>query len=87
MTVMNPLDLYTLFVENVAGTMTIFFFLALIVIAYFSAKWRLNNITFIAIMALFLVFMSGFGVTTLLVTMIVVGGLITAWMLTRTTKT
>jgi len=87
MAIINPLDLETLFVDNIAGSITIFFFLALIVIAFFASKWRMTNMVFLSMVGLFLIFMAGFGFMTLLVTVIVVGGFVIAWTLSRMTKT
>jgi len=87
MAILNPLDLETLLIDNVAGTITIFFFIALIAISFFAAKWRMTNMVFMAMIGLFLIFMAGFGFTTLIVTILVIGGFVIAWVLSRMTKT
>lgn len=59
MVYVEPLDLYTIFVQYFAGSITIFFILAVIVFGYFASKFRMNNAVFLILMALFVVMMAG----------------------------
>ena len=51
----QPLDLETILVTNLAGGMEIFFFLMIIVFAYLAAKFRMPNQVFLVLMALFII--------------------------------
>ena len=56
----QPLDLETILVTNLAGGMEIFFFLMIIVFAYLAAKFRMPNQVFLILMAVFIVFMANY---------------------------
>ena len=57
----EPLDLQTIFVNYFAGSMDIFFFIALIFFAYLAARFRMPNSIFLVMMGLFVVLMAGLG--------------------------
>jgi len=47
------LDLYDLFINHIAGDITIFLFLSFAVIAFFAAKFKFPNVITIAIFAVY----------------------------------
>lgn len=72
MAVVQPLDLWTIFVNNFAGNIEIFFFVFMIVLAYLSAKLRIPNIITLAMVGVFVIFMATYfsllyGITVLLI--------------------
>jgi len=83
MVVESYLDLYDLFVNNVAGTVWIFIALAMVAILYFSAKFRLPNMIMMMIMLLFCLVV-GVLISNLLVAMaILLIGLFVGWVFNR----
>jgi len=56
----QPLDLQTIFVNYVAGSMAIFFFLTILVFAYLAARFRMPNQVFLILIAIFVIFMANF---------------------------
>jgi len=61
MAVVYPLDLFSIFVNYFAGSLNIFFGVALIFFAYLGARFRMPNGVFIPLIALFVVMMAGLG--------------------------
>ena len=61
MAVVYPLDLFSIFVNYLAGSLNIFFGVALIFFAYLGARFRMPNGVFIPLIALFVVMMAGLG--------------------------
>ena len=84
--VLSPLDFEGI-ITAIFGTRLLFFGFALLLIAFYSAKFRFKNIVVLMMFALFLIFMNTFGFTTFIVTLIVVGGIIGGWLYSKTTKT
>jgi len=70
----NPLDLQTIFVNVFAGSIDIFAFIAIIVIAIMAARFKMNNFMFFMMVGLFSVMM-GMWISWLYAFMIVVLGL------------
>lgn len=58
----EPLDLESLLVDKLAGSMILFTFLAIIVLAMLAARWRMPNIVFGGMIMMFIVFI-GLGST------------------------
>lgn len=56
----QPLDLHTLLVNLLAGSDTIFIFLALIFIAALSARFRMPNVIFLVMFSVFTIFMANY---------------------------
>lgn len=75
MALVQPLDLYTIFVNYFAGSMEIFFATALIFFAFIAAKYRIPNTIFLMLMTLFIILMGGLGEVSLLyvIAMFVIG--------------
>lgn len=71
--VIEPLDLQTIFVNYFAGTLEIFFFLAMIAFAIMGAKFRMPNQIFLILMGLFVVVMANFYPLLYTITIFVVG--------------
>ena len=53
MTMIQPLDIQTLFVNIFSGNVYIFVFISLIAIAMLAAKFRMSNLTFGVIICLY----------------------------------
>lgn len=60
----EPLDLEHLFVNIFAGSRDIFFFIAVIFLAFLGAKLRMMNETFLLMLGLFVIFLAGAGYAT-----------------------
>jgi hypothetical protein len=60
MVAIQPLDLEYIFVNTVAGSWTIFFFLAMAFFAYLAARFRMPNQIFLIMMAVFVIFMANY---------------------------
>ena len=71
MTIIKPLDWETVLIEYLAGSETIFFFLAIILFAILGASYRMPNLIFLMLMALFMVLMAGLGMNYGIVILIV----------------
>ena len=84
--VLNPLDFEGL-TNQLFGTRVIFIAVSFIAIAFMSAKWRFNNITFLMMFALFIVMMSATGAVPFGVSLVVVGAIVGGWLFSKTTKT
>lgn len=82
----EPLDLQCLFVNIFAGSTELFAFLAIIFIAAASAFFRMNNAIAMMMIALFSIIMYPF-TSILYVLVILIGGLIAFWSLTKLMKT
>lgn len=83
----TPLDLRTILVNYFAGSMTIFYALAVIVFAYLAARFRMPNYIFLVMMVLFITTMAGLGYPILYALVIVIGGMIAFWIMAKTIKT
>jgi hypothetical protein len=74
----EPLNLQCLLINTFAESFLIFFFIALIIIAILSAKFKLPNFVFLAIVALFTIMMYPYGVDkSVYILVIVITALIT----------
>lgn len=71
----DPLNLEQIFVNYLAGSYTIFFFLAIAFFAYLAARLRIPNFTFLLLMGLFVVMMAGFGFQMLYAVVVFIAGL------------
>jgi len=60
MTFINPLDLHTVLIDNLAGNWTIFLFMALIAFTIMAARFRMSNMIFGMLIAMFGLFMATF---------------------------
>jgi len=58
--VTQPLDLQTIFVNYFAGTLEIFFFIAMIGFSILAAKFRMPNQIFLIMLGVFIVVMTNF---------------------------
>lgn len=58
MAIVNPLDLHEIFVNLISGNLTIFLFMAIIVMTIVAAKFRMTNTIFGMLLTLFGVFMA-----------------------------
>ena len=73
MAIAEPLNLEYILVNSFAGSMEIFFFIAMIATAYMAARMRMPNIITLMMGALFIVLMAGLGFTSLyLITILLV---------------
>ena len=85
MNFIQPLNLDTLFVGTLAGTLPIFMFLAMIFIAYMAARFRMPNGILLVMIAIFaLLFAYYFGGLT--ITVLIVLGIIGGYLVTRLIK-
>ena len=84
--IIQPLDLETIFVTNLAGSMKIFFFLIMIVFAYLSARFRMPNQVFLILMAVFIIFMANY-YSLLYTGLIFLSGLFFYWVISKIPKT
>jgi len=84
--IIQPLDLETIFVTNLAGSMKIFFFLIAIVFAYLAARFRMPNQVFLILMAVFIIFMANF-YSLLYTILIFLSGLFFYWVISKIPKT
>ena len=86
MAIGKPLDLQDIFVNTLAGDMTIFFFMAVILFAYLAARFRMPNQVFLIMIAVFVIFFSSYypGLFALVVLLI---GLFVYYGITRIIKT
>jgi len=81
-----PLDLFNIFVNYFAGSLNIFFGIALIFFAYLGAKFRMPNGVFIPLIALFVVMMAGLGYQALYVVTIFLVAFTVYWILSKEVK-
>ncbi len=56
--IVNPLDLKEIFVTYLAGSMEIFFLLAVLGFGYLAARFRMPNQIFLILMGLFVILMA-----------------------------
>ena len=82
-----PLDLKTIFVNYLAGSMEIFFFLALLAFAYIAARFRMPNSIFLIMMGLFVVLMAGLGYQLLYAIVIMIAAMFVYYALGKLIKT
>lgn len=76
------LDLYDLFINHIAGDITIFLFLSFAVIAFFAAKFKFPNVITIAIFAVYALMISIVSQSVLAIVLFVVG-IFFAWGISR----
>lgn len=57
----QPLDLQTIFVNYFAGSTTLFFIIAFIFFSYMAAKFRMTGTIFLTLLMVFVIFMFGVG--------------------------
>lgn len=81
----EPLNLQKILVEYIAGSMEIFFFLALIVIGFLAAKYRMPNKVLLIMVGVFILFMALY-YELLYVLLILIVGLFFYYLLTRLIK-
>lgn len=86
MVIHEPLDLQYWFVTTLSGSYAIFWFLSLIVIAGAAASFKMNNIAFGIMLALFSVLMAAFGATWMLILACVIGGLVIFYSISKILK-
>ena len=86
MAVVYPLDLFNIFVNYFAGSLDIFFGIALIFFAYLGARFRMPNGVFIPLIALFVVMMAGLGYQALYVVTIFLVAFTVYWILSKEVK-
>ena len=73
------MNLYDLLVNQVAGSLWIFLFLSIIVVAYISAKFRFPNIVFFLIIIIWVTLLATVMGAWLLVFVVFVVGFLWAW--------
>jgi len=83
MTWIQPLELQTWLVSVFAGTSEIFAAIALLVVTTMAAYFRMNGISLLFIVAIFLLMFSGFINSVLLAIMAIVGGILIGYWLWR----
>lgn len=71
--VIEPLNLYKIFVNYFAGSITIFFFVAMAFFAYFAAKLKMPNIIFGILMALFILLLKPYFSLLYAITIFIIG--------------
>jgi|TARA_R100000750_G_scaffold62793_1_gene58144 hypothetical protein len=79
----SPLDLKTIFVNYFSGSMEIFMFLFMILLAGLAAKYRMPNYVFLMMLMVFAVFMAGTGYMLFLILAVIITGLIAYWILAK----
>ena len=84
-TYVNPLDLQNILVNTLSGDWYIFTFLALIVIAFMAARFRMNNIAFFMSIGLFGI-MFGFWINWLYAITVMLVGMVTFYVIARLIK-
>lgn len=85
MTFIEPLNLQYILVNTFAGSMNIFIFIAVIVIAALAGKFRMPNIIFLVSIGLFAIFLSSY-INGLYAFVIIITGLVTFYSLGRLIK-
>jgi len=83
----QPLDLEAIFVDYFAGSLEIFMFLIVIVLAGLAAKYRMPNYVFLMMLALFAVFMAGAGYMLFMILAVMIAGLVAYWLWAKFGKT
>lgn len=74
--IVNPLDLWTIFVNYFAGSLLIFFFVALALIVFLASRFRMTNMIVLMMVCLFIIMMKSFGMAWLYVIVILLAGLL-----------
>jgi len=86
MAAVQPLDLEYIFVNTLAESMTIFFFLAMAFFAYLAARFRMPNQIFLIMMGTFVIFFANY--YSLLYTFVIfISGLFFYYVLSKIPKT
>jgi len=86
MTFIEPLDIEYLFVNTFSGNLTIFTLIMVMVITYMCAKFKMENISFMIMLALFAGIMLAVGDSALIILMILVLSPILFWIIRRTVE-
>jgi hypothetical protein len=82
----KPLNLEELFINWLAGSMDMFFFLAMIFFAFLAAFFRMPTSVYLILMGLFIILMAGLGYNTFYILLIFVGGLVGYYIISRFIK-
>jgi len=82
----EPLNLERIFVNFFAGSMEIFFFIAMAFFAYLAVKFRMPNQVFLILMALFVIMLAGLRYEFLYLLAILLAGLFFYYTLSRIIK-
>jgi len=82
----EPLNLECWLVNVFSGTLDIFIFISLIVIATLGARFKMLNSTLLIIFGLYAIIMAQF-MTGIYFLVVLLGGLISAWAITKMVKT
>lgn len=85
--VVAPLDLETIFVNYLAGSMTIFLFLFLAFLAYMASRLRMPNRILMVLIGLFIVMFASSGLQTYYPIVIFITGLFFYHVLSKIIKT
>jgi len=85
MTYIDPLNLQSILVNTLAGSWFIFAAMAFIIITFLAAKFRMNNITFLMMFALFGIMM-GFWINWLYAIVVMIGGMIISYVVAKLIK-
>ncbi len=86
MVFVEPLNLEYIFVNSLAGSMEIFFFVAIALFAYLAARFRMPNQVFLMMVAVFILFMAKF-YSLFYLLLIVLVGLFFYYVLSKIPKT
>ena len=84
-TYIDPLNLQSILVNTLAGSWFIFAAMAFIIITFLAAKFRMNNITFLMMFALFGIMM-GFWINWLYAIVVMIGGMIISYVVAKLIK-
>jgi len=85
MVYIEPLDLKSIFVTNLAGSTNIFIFLAIIVIAALAGRFRMPNSIALIMLVLFSVFLAAY-IPGIYFLMICIGGMVIFFGIGKITK-
>ena len=81
--IINPLDLKEILVNYLAGSMNIFISIAIVVLAILAASYRMTNVAFLMLLALFLMLLGG---QTLFMLIIIITGLVVGIIISKMIK-
>jgi len=84
-TYIDPLNLQSILVNTLAGSWFIFAAMAFIIITFLAAKFRMNNITFLMMFALFGIMM-GFWINWLYAIVVMIRGMIISYVVAKLIK-
>lgn len=74
--IVNPLDLWTIFVNFFSGSLLIFFFITLALIVFLASRFRMTNMVVMMMICLFILLMKSFGMVWLYVIVILLTGML-----------